>query len=170
MLKRWRDRACLLRVAPFPAGKDFALTFVDDTDLSTRANTEPVYDFLWQHGVLGTKTVWVARRKRTSAYRRDLEREVDLPDSSGATLEDPDYLEFVRKLADRGYEIALHGVAAGNSYREEIVQGLETFRALIGAYPRINIFHERNIENLYAGRNKLDLWPLQFAGEPAAPQ
>jgi hypothetical protein len=162
MLNRWRYSASVIRVARFPAGKDFALTFVDDTDLSTRANTEPVYDFLWQHGLLGTKTVWVHRRKRTSAYRRDLERVVDAQDSSGSTLEDPEYLDFVRKLVNRGYEIATHGVAAGNSYREEIVEGLDTFHSLFGAYPRINIFHERNIENLYSGRHKLNLWPLQW--------
>lgn len=162
MIERWQDHAPSLRVAPFPIGKDFALTFVDDTDRSTRANTEPVYEFLWQHGVLGTKTVWVTRSRRTSAYRRDLERAVDLPDNSGATLEDPDYLAFVRTLIDHGYEIALHGVAAGNSYRDEIVHGLEAFRAHLGAYPRMNIFHERNIENLYAGRHKLDLLPLRL--------
>lgn len=157
-----RRRRLPLTMAPFPAGKDFAFTFIDDTDLSTRANTEPVYDFLWEHGIRGTKTVWVHRQKRTSAYRRDLECPVSAETDSGATLEDPDYLAFVRKLVDLGYEIALHGVAAGNSLRPEIESGLERFRALFGHYPRINIFHERNIDNLYAGYHKLDLWPLKW--------
>ncbi len=154
-------RATPIRVCPFPSGKDFAVTFVDDTDLSTRDNTAPVYEFLHSQGILGTKTVWVNRQRRTSSYRQDQEQPVGPDMFGGSTLEDDDYRKFVRELADDGYEIALHGVAAGNSYRDEIVQGLEKFKALFGIYPHINVFHERNIENLYAGYHKLDLWPLK---------
>jgi len=160
---RWQHwRQPPVKVSPFPVGKDFAVTFVDDTDLSTLENTEPVYDFLWEHGVKGTKTVWVNRQQRTSDYRRDLEREVGPEAGSGATLEDPEYLAFVRKLADRGFEIALHCVAAGNSYRGEIERGLDKYRDWFGQYPRMNVFHERNIENLYAGYHKLNLWPFKW--------
>jgi hypothetical protein len=150
----------MLKLSPIPADKKFAITFADDTDLSTRVNTEPVYEFLNSHNIKGTKTVWVSRQKRNSIFRKDLEKEISGTPVSGATLEDPDYLQFVRKLATMGFEIALHGISAGNSYRNEIIEGIELFRNYFGKYPRINIFHEKNIENLYCGRHKLDLWPL----------
>jgi hypothetical protein len=145
-----------LDICPWPEGKRFAITFVDDTDYSTRANTEPVYNLLQELGILGTKTVWTSPQKRNSAFRRDLERPHDLTDFNGATLEDEDYREFIQTLAARGYEIALHNVAAGNSTRSEIIAGLERFRNLFGADPRMNIFHAQNIENIYAGQDKLD--------------
>jgi hypothetical protein len=145
----------MIRFSPYPLGKSFAVTFVDDTDLSTRANTEPVYDLLAHHRFWGTKTVWALRAKRNSAFRRDLERAVPQRDS-GSTLEDEDYTNFVRKIQDQGFEIALHGVAAGNSNREEIVAGLAHFGAVLGQPPTMNVFHQTNVENLYCGAHKLD--------------
>jgi hypothetical protein len=150
-----------LKLSPIPADKKFAITFVDDTDLSTRENTEPVYEYLDSHNVRGTKTVWISRQKRNSIFRKDREKVISGTPMSGATLEDPDYLQFVRNLATMGFEIALHGISAGNSYRNEIIDGIELFRSYFGRFPRINIFHEKNIENLYCGRHKLDLWPLR---------
>ena len=47
--------------------------------------------------------------------------------------------------------IGLHCVSAGNSRREEILDGLARFRELIGHDPAINAFHQTNIENVYAG-------------------
>lgn len=149
------------RVRPFPARKRFAVTFVDDTDLSTRENTEPVYKMLGELGMRGAKTVWVWRPRRASAFRRGEERAASSSEF-GQTLEDADYREFVLGLRDHGFEIALHNVAAGNSYRQEIDAGLERFLELFGTYPRLNAFHARNRENLYAGSGKLDSWLLKF--------
>lgn len=149
-------RADFLRVNPLPAGRRFAVTFVDDTDYATRANIEPVYEFLFQHGIRGTKTVWVNRQKRNSAFRRDREKLVTPNTFNGATTEDDNYRAFINILASQGYEIGLHNVAAGNSYREEIIEGLDKFKTLFGQYPRLNVFHGRNIDNLYGGRDKLD--------------
>jgi len=150
----------IAQIAQFPHGRTFAVTFVDDTDFSTRANTEPVYDFLERHGVLGTKTVWPLRATRSSSFQVERERAVaGLQD--GATLEEPEYRDFALSLADRGYEIALHCVASGNSPREEILKGLERFRAVFGRDPLLNAFHKTNIENLYCGRDKLDSWLLR---------
>lgn len=145
----------MIQLRPYPVGKSFALTFVDDTDLSTRENTEPVYDLLAKRGFWGTKTVWPSRAKRTSSFRRSDERD-DIQEGSGSTLEDPDYAAFILQLKDRGFEIALHGVAAGNSTREEIETGLAYFRRVIGRMPTINAFHRTNLENLYCGIHKLD--------------
>jgi hypothetical protein len=145
----------MISLSPHPDGKRFALTFVDDTDFSSRENTEPVYDFLHQVGLCGTKTVWVRPAKRTSAFREDLARPAGSA-FTGATLEDPDYLAFVRKVEDLGFEIALHGISAGNSMRSEIIEGLARCRELLGRIPEMNIFHCRNLENLYSGAAKLD--------------
>jgi len=149
------EAVAMIQIHPFPAGKRFAFSFVDDTDRSTRANTEPVYAFLKSRGFMGTKTVWVRRATRNSAYRVDLERATDDP-STGATLDDSEYRDFVLSLRDQGFEIAMHGIAAGNSRREEIVEGLETFRKILGTNPKMNVFHQANIENLYCGAHKLD--------------
>lgn len=150
------------KILPFPFDKDFAVTFVDDTDHSNRSNTEPVYDFLYQQGIKGTKTVWVNAQLRNSAYRKDLETAISPDQNSGSTLEEPDYRDFIFDLKAKGYEIALHNVAAGNSFRDEIIEGLNKFQTIFGKYPDINIFHERNIENLYAGKAKLDFWPFRL--------
>jgi hypothetical protein len=145
----------MLQFSPYPIGKLFAITFVDDTDFSTRENTECVYDFLAQHRFWGTKTVWPLRAKRTSAFRASQERSTP-EDGTGATLEDPDYAAFIRGLQARGFEIGLHGVAAGNSRRSEIEAGLAHFRAVLGQSPSVNAFHRANLENLYGGIHKLD--------------
>ncbi|MEP7242417.1 MAG: hypothetical protein ABI885_01895 [Gammaproteobacteria bacterium] len=131
------------------------MTFVDDTDLSTLENTEPVYTFLAERGFWGTKTVWPLRARRTSAFRLADERDEPDPDS-GATLEDPDYAAFIQRLQQAGFEIAMHGVAAGNSRRDEIKAGLAHFRAIVGKTPAMNAFHRTNLENLYCGVHKLD--------------
>lgn len=142
-------------ISPLPPGKQFGMTFVDDTDLSTRANTEPVYDVLAEHGFWGTKTVWPLRPKRTSSFRREDERP-HFETGTGDTLEDEDYLAFIRRLKTQGFEIALHGIAAGNSTRQEIEAGLALFRQALDELPTMNAFHRTNIENLYCGVHKLD--------------
>ncbi len=144
-----------IRIERYPLGKRFALTFVDDTDLSTRANTEPVYDFLAAHGIWGAKTVWPLAAKRPSVFRRDAEHgQVDR--QSGSTLEEPDYAAFIRKLKQQGFEIALHGMSAGNTRRAEVDDGLARFVDVVGEPPSLNAFHRTNLENLYCGAHKLD--------------
>jgi hypothetical protein len=59
----------MITLSRYPEGKRFALTFVDDTDYSTRENIEPVYDFLGRCGFWGTKTVWASRARRSSSFR-----------------------------------------------------------------------------------------------------
>ena len=150
------------RILPHPIGKEFAITFVDDTDLSTVSNTKPVYDLLCKKGLFGTKTVWVKPRIRNSAYRQDLEKSIDTVGEEGETLFDDKYREFIIDLKNNGFEIGLHGVAGGNSCRDEIIEGLDYFQLILGNSPNINIFHERNIDNLYSGNEKLVLWPFKL--------
>lgn len=149
-----------MEILPFPYGKQFAVTFVDDTDFSTKVKIKPVYDFLYDMGMRGTKTVWVMRQKRTSSCRAEYEVPIKSGQLfSGSTTEDRDYLSFILDLKEKGFEIALHNVSAGNSYREEILSGIDRFKQIFGHNPIINAFHKTNIENLYAGIHKLD-FPL----------
>ena len=152
----------ILQLIPFPYGKDFAVSFVDDTDFSTVENIKPVYDFLHSRNVKGTKTVWTTAQKRSSAFKKKDEKQHNFKANSGLSLQNPDYLSFIIDLKNKGFEIALHNVSAGNAYREEIIEGINRFKYHFGNYPKINVFHERNIENFYCGIYKLDLWPLKL--------
>ncbi|BBO72988.1 hypothetical protein DSCW_04050 [Desulfosarcina widdelii] len=154
-------RKKLLKLLPFPSGYEFAITFTDDTDFSTRENTEPVYNFLYKMKIKGTKTVWTTKQKRTSSFNKKNEKNVHANIKNGSTIQNQDYLDFILSLKQRNFEIALHNVAAGNSYRNEIIEGIERFKTTFGEYPKINIFHEKNMENLYAGYYKLNCLPFK---------
>ena len=119
-----------------PNNKKFAFTIIDDTDNGTVENTKPVYDYLYEKGIITTKTVWVypSRDKFTGGF-----------------LQDEDYLKFILNLKDNGYEIALHNVGSGSFSRKEIIEGIEIFNKLIGYYPKMQINHASNPDNIYWG-------------------
>ena len=76
-----------MRAGPHPDGKQFIFTILDDTDDATVDNVKPVYDLLDELGFRTTKTVWP----------------LDCPEGSNLyfaaqTLQDPDYLAFIREL------------------------------------------------------------------------
>lgn len=127
----------------WPEGRRFAFTIVDDTELSTVANTAPVYDLLGSLGVFTTKTVWPL------GFRQP-------PRFGGGTLEDPDYLRWVRDLADGGFEIALHGATDHPSLRDQTVSAIDAFRERLGADPRVHVNHFGQTEALYWGDARLD--------------
>jgi hypothetical protein len=98
----------------------------------------PVYRLLEELGIRTTKSVWPLA---SSANAR----------IGGSSLQEPDYLDFVLRLRDQGFEIALHNVRNVDSTREEIKAGLEEFRRLIGYYPRSHANHCDNRDNIYWG-------------------
>ena len=63
-----------------------------------------------------------------------------------------EYLEYVKSLQNKGFEIALHTVSAGDDLRERTIEGYEKFKSLFGKYPKINIMHSNNLENIYWGK------------------
>ena len=136
----------------YPGGKKFAFSIVDDTDNSTLANTKPVYDFLRQLNMLTTKTVWILPSNDTGRWA-----------NRGECLQDSAYREFILDLKAEGFEIALHGIRGGNSKREEIIPALEYYKTVLGVYPKININHAVNTDNLYWGEDKLGYNPMKFA-------
>lgn len=138
----------------FPGGARFAFTVLDDTDDSTLANVKPLYDYLTELGMRTTKTVWPFRHEGPSHFW------------ACETLEDPEYLDFVFELRDRGFEITWHGASFESSPRERTLAGLERFEELFGTSPRVHANHANNQENLYWGPDRVDSrllsWLLGF--------
>lgn len=126
----------------FPEGKKFAFTIFDDTDRATVANVQPVYSLLKELQILTTKSVWVFPSRVNSL-------------NDGETLEDKDYLNFIKDLDKNGFEIALHGVSADSSRRERTIFGIEQFNKLLGFYPTSCCAHLNNQENLYWDKSRL---------------
>ena len=129
----------------FPAGARFAFTILDDTDVATVANVEPVYRLLETLGLRATKTVWPLACPEGS---RDF--------GSSETLADPAYREFVLDLGRRGFEIASHGATMESSDRERTSAALDRFTELFGGPPRVFANHAFNRENLYWGEDRVD--------------
>ena len=129
----------------FPGGARFAFTIMDDTDVATVENVGPVYRLLHELGMRTTKTVWPVGCPEGS---RNF--------SSSQTLDDPDYVAFVRGLAAQGFEIAFHGATMESSPRERTVRALDRFLELFGANPKVYASHSYNRENLYWGADRLD--------------
>jgi hypothetical protein len=122
----------------FPDNKQFAFTILDDTDLSTVENVRPVYRLLTELGMRTTKSVWPLASLRDGRL-------------GGCSLQEGDYLKFVRDLKERGFEISLHNVRNHHSTRVVVKQGLEEYRQLLGRYPRVHANHSTNRENIYWG-------------------
>ncbi len=135
----------------FPGGKKFAFTIIDDTDVGTVENLQPVYRLLEELGLRTTKTVWPMSCPEGS---RDF--------SSSETLEDPQYRDFVVGLQRRGFEIASHGATMESSTRERTIAGLERLNATFGTYPRVHANHALNRENLYWGLSRVDQPVVRF--------
>jgi glycosyltransferase involved in cell wall biosynthesis len=133
----------------FPDDKKFAFTIFDDTDLSTVENIEPIYRLLDKLGIRTTKSVWPLASVEGARF-------------SGSSLQDPEYLEFVRELQSNGFEIALHNVRNNASVREEVAGGLKEFHRLIGHYPRVHANHSNNRENIYWGAARFSTLALLY--------
>lgn len=131
----------------FPDGKAFAFTIFDDTDHGTIASTKPVYDLLARCGMRTTKSTWVFPPR--GAF-------------TGSSLADEDYRAWLMTLRDSGFEIGLHNVGDGLFTRAEIRDGLETFRDVFGAYPRIHANHAGNPDNLYWWEKRFEA-PISLA-------
>src|ERR1700727_1629912 len=135
----------------FPDDKKFAFTIFDDTDLSTVENIGPIYRLLDELGMRTTKSVWPLASVEGARF-------------SGSSLQNPEYLELVRELQCKGFEIALHNVRNSAAMREEVAAGLKEFHRLVGHYPRVHANHSNNRENIYWGAARFStLAPLYRA-------
>lgn len=129
----------------FPGGAKFALTIIDDTDVSTLENVRPVYDLLKRLGLRATKTVWVF--------------DCDDPESNfrmSDTLERPAYRDFALELQNNGFELTWHCPTMESSPRSRIFEAYESFVSTFGVRPRVHANHALNRENIYWGEHRFD--------------
>jgi hypothetical protein len=135
----------------WPDNKRFAFTIFDDTDVATLGNIVPIYELLTELGIRTTKSVWPLSVK-----------DINSNYTGSQTLEDAQYCEYIKKLQDRGFEIAYHGARMESSERKFSINGLEKFRTELGGYPLSYACHAGNRENLYWGENRFTFKPLRF--------
>ena len=148
------------RKVQWPEGKQFAFTIVDDTDNATVGKIKPIYDLLKQLEFKTTKTVWTLPIRGDETHYRFTE-----------TLENENYRNFILDLQSSGFEIAMHGIRGTSSERDQVIQGMEKYKDIIGSYPSIHINHARNKDNLYWGLERLHKWQLKlkrYAGDGTA--
>ena len=129
----------------WPRNKKFAFTFCDDTDRATLQNVKPIYDFLESLGMRTTKLVWPLRGNGDSI-------------NLGDTCEDAIYADWLLKIQSKGFEMGLHNVSASSSTREVTERGLERFRSLFDAPPKIHANHTGCLENIYWGSSRVSGW------------
>src|SRR5688572_177060 len=141
-MSSWSVGGPVMPKIKWPSGKDFAFTIFDDPDFDSVENAIAVYSFLRDIGLRTTKAVWPIRGHRT-------------PRIGGATCEDEQYLKWILRLKDEGFEIALHNVTYHTSEREETAHGLEVFNRLFGHYPYSMANHSGCNDGIYWGNSRL---------------
>lgn len=134
----------------FPQRKQFAFSVFDDTDGSTRENIEPVYHLLEELDMRITKSVWPLGPVPGARI-------------GGTTLENRHYLDFILRLQERGFEIALHNVQNSDATRDVIEKGFGRFQDLIGQSPRIHCNHSMNRDNIYWGATRFKTASVRLA-------
>ena len=140
--------------APHPYRAGFSIT--DDTDDATPESVAIVYDFLSSIGLRTTKTVWAFDPSEPCGVPA-------LPPSitRGVTLQHAGYLEYVRGLHAKGFEISLHGASAGNNVRARTEAALELLERECG-HSRTYICHAKNAENPYWHERVAPRGPAQW--------
>jgi hypothetical protein len=140
--------------APYPHRAGFCVT--DDTDAATPESVAIVYDFLASIGLRTTKTVWVFEPSEPCGIPA-------LPPSisRGVTLEHAGYLDYVRALHAKGFEISLHGASAGNNVRARTGAALDFLDRQCGR-SRTYICHAKNAENPYWHERVAPRGPAQW--------
>tara|TARA_Y100001968_G_C19389552_1_gene734796 strand:+ start:74 stop:1051 length:978 start_codon:yes stop_codon:yes gene_type:complete len=133
----------------------FRFSIIDDTDDATYENIKPIYDFLYSKKIFITKTVWVYPPRDKH--------------SRGDSLQRKKYLDYIRELSDKGFEIGLHNVGSGNFSRNEISRGVEEFKKKLGFYPKIQINHSYNMDSIYGGYKRFN-WPINLLIKKLYPQ
>jgi hypothetical protein len=101
-----------------------------------------LYDLLAGLGMLTTKSVWIFDGQDGIGYQ-------------GQTCQDRDYLGWVLKLQNAGFEISLHNAAPVTSLRARTCAALECFRGYFGAERFMHCNHRSCGDNLYWGDERL---------------
>ena len=125
----------------WPDGKTFAFTVFDDPDAQSYDEGRIVYSFLSDLGFRTTRGVWPGPAVRT-------------PNSPGETCDNARYREHSVALQTAGFEIGYHHTTRHSSTRDEIIRGLDAFRAYFSHDPRTMANHY-NAEAIYWGSQRL---------------
>lgn len=131
----------LVSIQSWPEGRRFAFTILDDTDWATAEIVRPVYDLLADLGMRTTKSVWMLSADGAGK-------------NAGSSCEDPAYLDWVRSLQRRGFEISLHGAAAATSDRRRTERALRRYREEFGPGPLVYANHTGCLESIYWGEER----------------
>ncbi len=124
---------------PFPPERECAIAITDDTDFFQFTTTGPVYALLDSLGIRVTKTVWAFDPKGGD------------PASSGLSLENRRYRDWVIREAARGHEIVLHSPSSLDDDRSAILEAHALVSELTGGPLRVESFHSDNREAFYWG-------------------
>jgi hypothetical protein len=127
----------------WPDNKKFAFTIFDDTDGANLKNNQLVYEYLNHLGFKTTKSVWV---KKGNLIEKKY---------PGITCDDKNYLLWLKKLKETGFEIGYHNTTHNSSYRQETKKGLEKFKELFDQLPIVMANHSANKENIYWGSSRM---------------
>jgi hypothetical protein len=120
----------------------FYFTIIDDTDDSLLENTKPIYDFLYDNKIYITKTIWVYPPRDEQSH--------------GDSLQNAGYLEFIKDIKRKGFEIGIHNVGSGDYTRDEILAGIKEYKDKLGDYPAIHINHSYNKDSIYGGYKRFN--------------
>jgi hypothetical protein len=128
--------------AEWPDGKDFAFTIFDDSDYASVQNVSRIYSLLNDFGFRITKSVWPMKGLKK-------------PVCGGQTLQDTEYLNWIKILIKSGFEIGYHLGTYHSSTREETRLALDEFQKRIGYYPASGANHTGCSESIYWGNHRL---------------
>lgn len=143
-----RDQDIHIEISKYPDGKRFAFTITDDPDYGWLDQKYSVYDFLDEIGMKITIPVWVLDNVHGTGIDEENHK------VGGITTNNEEYLSYTRDLQEKGHEIALHTVGPGNDLRDETILGYELFNERFGQYPKVNINHTTNLDNIYWGGDR----------------
>lgn len=145
------------RLSPYPDGKKFAFTITSDPDGNRLEDIRPIYDYLDSKGIKTTIAVWVQDATQSTGVP-----DVPVSYDYGDSCQNTSYGLYMQSLNQKGFEIALHTVSSGNDMRENTIAGYERFKDLFGAYPKMNIMHATNLENVYWGSKVINSRSIQW--------
>lgn len=145
-----------ISISRYPDGKDFAFTITDDPDYGQLEEKPIIYDMLYELGFRTTVPIWVLDNKHGSGEKGLL------TNTRGVTTTNKKYLKYIQELQEKGFEIALHTAGPGNDLREETIEGYKLFKEQFGHYPKININHANNLEDIYWGGDRFSNRILRF--------
>jgi len=104
----------------WPNKHRMAFSIMDDTDHATLIRIKPIYDRLVELNLPITKTVWAYPCNSFSKWE------------GADTLQVYEYVEYLKYLMSKGFELSWHGATGGDDVREVTEKGLELFKSFFG--------------------------------------